>query len=234
MKLLPSTDSSTVTLWINTRLAPRQVKPAKPRVNRIVEAAQFGGAPFSGALAFAVLAVFGIGIAADRLCADRHGPARTRRPATPRQLVPVSTRSSTGRATCSPRPSIPNSGRRTVMPLERISPYLQQATIAIEDANFYRHGGVDPVALVRALYYAVQEGDIVSGGSTIPQQLVKMVLLSPERTIRRKVNEAILSTEVSRRYSKDQMLGDLSQRAVLRKSCLRHRRCRRDLFYQGR
>ncbi len=100
----------------------------------------------------------------------------------------------------------PNEGRRVIVPLARISPYLQQATIATEDANFYRHGGVDPVALARALYYAVQEREIVSGGSTIPQQLVKLVFLSPERSARRKVKEAILAAEISRRYSKEQIL----------------------------
>ena len=100
----------------------------------------------------------------------------------------------------------PNEGRRTVVPIERISPYLLQATVATEDANFYKHQGVDPTALLRALYYAVLERDIVSGASTIPQQLVKMVFLSPEQTLTRKVKEAILSTEVSRQYSKEEIL----------------------------
>lgn len=100
----------------------------------------------------------------------------------------------------------PNAGRRTAVPLDRISPYLVQATISTEDANFYRHPGIDPVALLRALYYAVREGDVVSGASTIPQQLVKMVFLSPERTVTRKINEAILSAEISRRYAKEQIL----------------------------
>ena len=100
----------------------------------------------------------------------------------------------------------PNAGRRTVVPLERISPYLLQATVATEDANFYQHQGVDPVALLRALYYAVLERDIVSGASTIPQQLVKMVYLSPEYSLTRKIKEAILSTEISRRYSKEDIL----------------------------
>jgi membrane peptidoglycan carboxypeptidase len=100
----------------------------------------------------------------------------------------------------------PNAGRRTVVPLERISPYLQQATVATEDANFYKHQGVDPIALLRALYYAVIERDIVSGASTIPQQLVKMVYLSPEYSLTRKLKEAILSTEISRRFSKEEIL----------------------------
>ncbi len=100
----------------------------------------------------------------------------------------------------------PNAGRRVAVPLEQISPYLIQATISTEDANFYQHAGVDPLALTRALYYAVLEGDIVSGGSTIPQQLVKLVFLSPERTVTRKIKEAVLSAEISRRYDKDTIL----------------------------
>ena len=100
----------------------------------------------------------------------------------------------------------PNAGRRTAVSLDRMSPHLIQATIATEDANFYRHQGVDPVALGRAVYYAVREGDVVSGASTIPQQLVKMVFLSPEQTLTRKIKEAILSAEISRRYSKEQIL----------------------------
>ncbi len=100
----------------------------------------------------------------------------------------------------------PNTGRRTAVPIERISPYLRDATVATEDANFYRHQGVDPVALARALYYAVQEGDVVSGASTIPQQLAKMVFLSPEQTLTRKVKEAILAAEMSRTYDKDEIL----------------------------
>lgn len=104
------------------------------------------------------------------------------------------------------KPDDPAAGRRTEVPLARISPYLIAATIATEDANFYRHAGVDPVALTRALYYAVLERDIVSGASTIPQQLVKRILLSPEQTMTRKVREAILAAEVSRTYEKDQIL----------------------------
>ncbi len=105
----------------------------------------------------------------------------------------------------------PNAGRRTVVPLDQMSPYLVQATIATEDANFYRHQGVDPIALMRALYYAVLERGIVSGASTIPQQLVKWVFLTPdqalpEQTLTRKVKEAILSAEISRRYSKETIL----------------------------
>ncbi|MCB0044118.1 MAG: transglycosylase domain-containing protein [Caldilineaceae bacterium] len=103
-------------------------------------------------------------------------------------------------------PDNPEAGRRTIVTLGEITPALTQATIATEDANFYRHQGVDPVALTRALYYAVREGDVVSGASTISQQLVKMVMLTPEYTLTRKVKEAILSAEITRRYSKDEIL----------------------------
>lgn len=100
----------------------------------------------------------------------------------------------------------PAEGLRTAVPLDKISAYLVQGTVATEDANFFTHPGVDPVALARALYYAFRERDIVSGASTIPQQLVKMTFLTPERTLTRKVKEAILASEISRRWSKDQIL----------------------------
>lgn len=97
-------------------------------------------------------------------------------------------------------------GRRDVVPLAEISPYLVQATVATEDRNFYKHKGVDPVAILRAMWYAVRERELVSGGSTITQQLVKRTLLSPERTLSRKLKEAVLAAEISRRYSKDEIL----------------------------
>jgi membrane peptidoglycan carboxypeptidase len=102
----------------------------------------------------------------------------------------------------------PNYGRRTAVTLEQISPYLVDATIATEDPNFYRHPGVDPVGIARALYYAIRERDFGSGpgGSTITQQLVKLAFLSPERTLSRKAKEAILAAEITRRYPKDTIL----------------------------
>ncbi len=101
----------------------------------------------------------------------------------------------------------PNFGRRTAVPLDRISPYLRDATIATEDPNFYKHPGVDPVGLLRALYYAVREHTLSGpGGSTITQQLVKLTFLSSERSLSRKVKEAILAAELTRRYPKDTIL----------------------------
>ncbi len=101
----------------------------------------------------------------------------------------------------------PTEGRRTIVPLTQISPWMVQATVAVEDADFYKHHGVDPKAILRALWIDLRSGGKpVVGGSTIPQQLVKLAFLSPDRTLKRKVKEAILAQEISRRYSKDTIL----------------------------
>ena len=102
----------------------------------------------------------------------------------------------------------PNYGRRTAVSLDTISPYLKAATIATEDPNFYQHPGVDPVGIARAVYHAVKYRDLDStpGGSTITQQLVKLTFLSSERSITRKIKEAILAAEITRRYPKDKVL----------------------------
>ncbi|MCB0111608.1 MAG: PBP1A family penicillin-binding protein, partial [Caldilineaceae bacterium] len=99
-----------------------------------------------------------------------------------------------------------DAGKRISVGINQFSPYLKQATIATEDANFYEHSGIDFFALARALYYAVRERNVVSGASTIPQQLVKMLFLTPEQSITRKVKEAVLSAEISRNYPKDEIL----------------------------
>ena len=110
-------------------------------------------------------------------------------------------------------PTDPTAGRRTRVPLSQISPYVIQATLATEDPNFYRYVpgvGFDPVAIVRAVYYVLTEREVVSGGSTITQQVARNLLLSPrersERTLRRKLREIVLANELSRRYSRDQIL----------------------------
>jgi penicillin-binding protein 1C len=108
-------------------------------------------------------------------------------------------------------PTNPVAGRRTYVPLNQISPWLIKATLATEDPNFYRYSvGFDPIAIVRAVYYAVTERDVVSGGSTITQQVARNLLLSPEeRTSRsplRKIREIILANELTRRYPRDKIL----------------------------
>ncbi|MCS6849171.1 MAG: PBP1A family penicillin-binding protein [Anaerolineae bacterium] len=110
-------------------------------------------------------------------------------------------------------PTDPTAGRRTRVPLSQISPYLIQATLATEDPNFYRYAqgvGFDPIAIVRALYYAITEREFVSGGSTITQQVARNLLLSPAersaRTLQRKIREIVLANELTRRYTRDQIL----------------------------
>jgi 1A family penicillin-binding protein len=104
----------------------------------------------------------------------------------------------------------PNGGRRIVVPYEQISPHLIDATVATEDARFWQHPGVDPIAVLRAVYYNVTERRIVSGFSSIPQQVARLVLLSPEeryeQSLSRKVKEVVLASEISRRYSKQKIL----------------------------
>ena len=104
----------------------------------------------------------------------------------------------------------PAGGRRTLVPYDEISPYLINATVATEDARFWQHGGVDPIAFLRAVYYNVTERRIVSGFSSIPQQLARLVFLSPEerteQSLRRKIREVVLATEISRRYPKRDIL----------------------------
>jgi penicillin-binding protein 1C len=105
----------------------------------------------------------------------------------------------------------PNAGRRTYVTLDKISPLILAATIATEDKNYYSHPGFDPMAIVRAFWQNYQSGgETVSGASTITQQLARTLLMSPEersqRTYKRKVDEALLAAEITRRYSKDEIL----------------------------
>ncbi|MCH7730453.1 transglycosylase domain-containing protein [Patescibacteria group bacterium] len=95
--------------------------------------------------------------------------------------------------------------KRTPVPLDRVPLFLQQATIAIEDKNFYKHQGFDPFGMFRGLTRIVTRGR-VQGGSTLTQQLVKNVLLTPERTIWRKIKEFILAVQIERKYTKDEIL----------------------------
>ncbi len=104
----------------------------------------------------------------------------------------------------------PNAGRRTYVPLSKISPAMVAATIATEDKDFYNHPGYDPVAIVRAIWQNYTSGQTVSGASTITQQVARTILLSPDerlqRTYLRKAREIILAGEITRRYTKDQIL----------------------------
>jgi penicillin-binding protein 1A len=87
-----------------------------------------------------------------------------------------------------------------------LPPYLPKAFVAIEDKRFYDHHGVDPVGVSRALMRDVIGGGSVEGGSTLTQQLAQNLFLTRERTLSRKIQEAILAFWLERRYSKDQIL----------------------------
>ncbi len=104
----------------------------------------------------------------------------------------------------------PNAGRRTYVKLKDISPNLVAATIATEDKEFYNHPGFDPLAIVRAIWQNLETGGNGPGASTITQQLARALLLSSEeraqRTYMRKIREIILAAEITRRYSKDDIL----------------------------
>jgi 1A family penicillin-binding protein len=104
----------------------------------------------------------------------------------------------------------PNAGRRTYVPLAKISPALVAATIATEDKDYYSHPGYNVWAIIRAIWQNYTQGETVTGASTITQQIARAILLSPQertqRTYLRKAREIILAAELTRRYSKDQIL----------------------------
>ena len=95
--------------------------------------------------------------------------------------------------------------QRTPVDLSAVSLTVRQATVAIEDKDFYKHGGFDPLTPFRIVWNIVTRHRVV-GGSTLTQQLVKNVLLTPERTVIRKLKEFILTIQVERKYTKDQIL----------------------------
>lgn len=95
---------------------------------------------------------------------------------------------------------------RIPVPLESISPYMQDAVIAIEDSRFYQHHGIDPVGVARALYRNILAGRVVEGGSTITQQLAKNLYLDPRRTAGRKLEELFLAIQLERKYTKREIL----------------------------
>jgi penicillin-binding protein 1A len=97
--------------------------------------------------------------------------------------------------------------RRTFIPHYRIPEHVKKAFVSIEDIRFYRHHGVDIAGIIRALYYDIKAGSVVQGGSTITQQLAKMLFLKPDRSIKRKVREAVISIQIEKRYTKDEILG---------------------------
>ncbi len=96
--------------------------------------------------------------------------------------------------------------RRTIVPIEQVSRNAQNATIAIEDTEFYQHRGIKPTAIMRALLANITQGGLGQGGSTITQQVIKNTLLSNEKTFTRKIKEAILAIKLERVTTKDKIL----------------------------
>lgn len=104
----------------------------------------------------------------------------------------------------------PNAGRRTYVTLDDISPYMVAAVIATEDSQYYSHPGYDLWAIARAFWQNYSEDEIVSGASTITQQLTRTLLFDPEEAYRRsamrKIREVLTAAQVTNQYSKDEIL----------------------------
>ena len=96
--------------------------------------------------------------------------------------------------------------RRIFVPLSQVPRQLHDAVIATEDRRFYYHWGVDPIGIGRAVLQNYRRGRIVEGGSTITQQLAKVLFLTPDKSLERKLKEAVLALEIERRYAKDRIL----------------------------
>ncbi len=96
--------------------------------------------------------------------------------------------------------------KRTVVPYSAIPQVLVQAVVSAEDADYFKHGGLDYRGMARAFVEDVLRGRRAQGGSTITQQVVKNLVLSPERTLRRKVQEIILARQLSQKLSKEEVL----------------------------
>ena len=95
--------------------------------------------------------------------------------------------------------------RRIVVAKKDMSPLLVNAIIATEDSEFYRHGGIDPKGILRAALKNVIEQKRAQGASTLTQQLAKQVFLTPDKTFRRKINEAFLAVQIEKDFTKDQI-----------------------------
>ncbi len=97
--------------------------------------------------------------------------------------------------------------KRTLVELSDIPDYMKEATIAIEDKDFYKNNGVDVTGIFRAVFKNLTSGDLTGqGGSTITQQFVKNAILTNEKTLTRKVKEAVLAVQIEQKFSKDEIL----------------------------
>ena len=104
---------------------------------------------------------------------------------------------------------VPSATNRQPLPLAKISPWLPEATVAIEDARFWQHGALDYQGIARAFYQDISKGHIVQGGSTITQELVRNLYIgNNQRTLSRKLKEACLAEKVFQKNSRKVILAD--------------------------
>ena len=103
----------------------------------------------------------------------------------------------------------------TTLSVKDLPPHLVDAVLAIEDRRFYSHFGIDPLGLARAVYVNWRSGRAVQGGSTITQQLAKNLFLTPEKSLKRKIQEAMLALWLESRFTKDQILTAYLNRVYL-------------------
>lgn len=96
--------------------------------------------------------------------------------------------------------------RRYPISIDQMPPYVYQAVVAVEDARFYEHSGIDPWGIARAMVSNIKAGRMVEGGSTLTQQLVKVIYLSPERKLKRKIKEVIIAYRLDKELSKEKIL----------------------------
>jgi penicillin-binding protein 1A len=97
--------------------------------------------------------------------------------------------------------------KRVLLPVEQIPPIVKQAFVAAEDIRFYSHGGIDYQGITRAAWANLRAGHVVQGGSTITQQVAKLLIVGQERSFARKAREAMLAHRIEQRLTKDQILG---------------------------
>lgn len=102
--------------------------------------------------------------------------------------------------------TIHSAENRLPVSINKIPMNLQNAFVAAEDARFYQHFGIDPRGILRAIWSNITNGGVSEGGSTITQQLAKNALLSQERTLKRKIQEAMLALQIERQYTKQEIL----------------------------
>ena len=96
--------------------------------------------------------------------------------------------------------------RRYPVAIEDMPKHVYQAVVAVEDARFYEHSGIDPWGIARAMVANIKAGRMVEGGSTLTQQLVKVIYLTPERKLKRKIKEAIIAYRLDKELSKEKIL----------------------------